>query len=515
MWRSALLLGCASLWCAPQCHAAFKSSYYSYVAALVALQQQDYPAAVSYLSYTIQEDPDAGEAYSLLLTIGVLAGDSTLVARHAEPALEHIQATQLLVRCAQLLLIGGRQDTARRYLEKAVELDPSNSEAVLALGRLYISSEPERASAFYERYLQRNPEDLDALFQAGIARYQAGNPDGAAETFREVLNRNPSYQDARMALADLLAGTTRQAEAEQLYRDSLALNPDNTDAAVRLIVLLLTRGAADEALPYVQRLERLPPQRFTPELAYLIAVYYEQTKQYRTAIRYMQRHIRDGRQPTPFPYLKLASYHTTLKEYSRAEQVLRRAVRAFDSRDARRMLVFLYMDTNRFREARDMLLQMERNGEAPERVDFLLAHCHDRLGEFDATEQRLLRLLERDPDDHEALNYLGYSYADRNTHLDRAERMVARALELQPENPAYLDSMGWVHYRRGRFREAEDYLRRASEKMEDAVILEHLGDTLTELRRTEEARSAYRRALALDPRNPTIKRKLRNAGAHP
>nr|NIQ11253.1 tetratricopeptide repeat protein [Gammaproteobacteria bacterium]NIR94998.1 tetratricopeptide repeat protein [Gammaproteobacteria bacterium] len=46
------------------------------------------------------------------------------------------------------------------------------------------------------------------------------------------------------------------------------------------------------------------------------------------------------------------------------------------------------------------------------------------------------------------------------------------------------------------------------ELTEDAIVFEHLGDILFDLRNIERARDAYERALQLEPENVELRKKL-------
>jgi tetratricopeptide (TPR) repeat protein len=60
----------------------------------------------------------------------------------------------------------------------------------------------------------------------------------------------------------------------------------------------------------------------------------------------------------------------------------------------------------------------------------------------------------------------------------------------------------------GRYEDALQELKRASEIVEDAVILEHLGDVYIKLDDLGRAKDAYDRALEFEPDNKELRRKL-------
>ena len=67
-------------------------------------------------------------------------------------------------------------------------------------------------------------------------------------------------------------------------------------------------------------------------------------------------------------------------------------------------------------------------------------------------------------------------YADRGVKLDEAVTMLKKAVNSDPQNYAFLDSLAWAYYKQGQYALAEDYERRASQRMtSDPTLLDHLG----------------------------------------
>lgn len=130
-------------------------------------------------------------------------------------------------------------------------------------------------------------------------------------------------------------------------------------------------------------------------------------------------------------------------------------------------------------------------------AQFNLSNVYVQKGDLRRGEQVLEEVYEEDPDNISVNNDLGYLYADAGKNLEQARKMIQKALDAEPENPAYLDSMGWVLYRLGEFEEAIDFLRKAVEIDEDAdtVIWDHLADCQFALKRFEEARVSWEKAL--------------------
>jgi len=101
-------------------------------------------------------------------------------------------------------------------------------------------------------------------------------------------------------------------------------------------------------------------------------------------------------------------------------------------------------------------------------------------------------------------------------NLDEAERLILKALKAKPGNGYITDSLGWVYYKKNELGKAVRYLREAALAVpDDPTIAEHLGDALAKAGDREEALSAYRKALKLNPSSTDLPRKIRELGGNP
>jgi predicted Zn-dependent protease len=138
----------------------------------------------------------------------------------------------------------------------------------------------------------------------------------------------------------------------------------------------------------------------------------------------------------------------------------------------------------------------------------MLAIVFDKLGKKHLAEEELKKVLQKKPDHPEANNTLGYIWAEQGKNLEEAVRLIEKALAREPENGAFIDSLGWAYFMMGKYREALLKLKEASEREQDPVIFDHLGDAYLKLSNRKEAKKAYLKALELDPDMKTVMEKL-------
>lgn len=137
-----------------------------------------------------------------------------------------------------------------------------------------------------------------------------------------------------------------------------------------------------------------------------------------------------------------------------------------------------------------------------------LANLCERLDKKGESFNIFRKIIEIDTTNATALNYVGYTFAQKNERLEYALELIDRALLLDPNNGYFLDSRGWVFYQMGEYEKALEDLERATDIVEDAVILEHLGDVYMKLGEQEKAREAYEKALKFNSETKRLKAKL-------
>lgn len=75
--------------------------------------------------------------------------------------------------------------------------------------------------------------------------------------------------------------------------------------------------------------------------------------------------------------------------------------------------------------------------------------------------------------------------------------MIQRALKQEPNSGAYLDSLGWTYYKQNKLAEAEESLRKATDREgHDPTILGHLAEVYLKMGQTDRAARLMERALS-------------------
>jgi len=168
---------------------------------------------------------------------------------------------------------------ALRYLRRAVDLNPVDSQFLTELGHLYLEMEKEEeALGLFRQALERDPDDPQVDFHLGYYfLYKKGQPRHAVKHYHKGLEKEPADQ---FALADLAVAhwiLGNRHKTRSIYR-RLQSNPCLMPYTIsRLVYLNLEMGDYETALKYYRTaLSQREP--FEPEwLHYNAALVYAKT----------------------------------------------------------------------------------------------------------------------------------------------------------------------------------------------------------------------------------------------
>ncbi|HYN86471.1 MAG TPA: tetratricopeptide repeat protein [Pyrinomonadaceae bacterium] len=423
-------------------------------------------------------------------------------------------------RLSEALLRAGRTDEAATAASRALALAPENAAYLDLLDNVLEAGGTLSRDIVGElrRMTAANPKNSSAVGLLARAEARAGRTDEAVATLRAGLAaRTPGEREhltLSAQLAQALSDALRYDEAVAAYDELLRsrgvgdeqVTPErkNLVAVVlgRVIELRRLAGKPEEALATVARMRRLlGSDDPTPDLhnVHLLRQLGRRNEALDAARSARVRHPNES----SFARLEAAA----LSEVGRSGEgleILRAGLKGTpEDFDAYLAISGLLVGAGRGPEAveaarKALELAPADSSTKTTQALVVLASAQERAGDLKGSEESLRRILKGDPNNATALNNLGYFLAERSERLEEARQMIQRAVNAEPTNPQFLDSLGWVYFKLGKLEEAERYLSEAAKRNPHSVaIQEHLGDVMHSRGRGEEARAAWRRALAL------------------
>jgi tetratricopeptide (TPR) repeat protein len=432
----------------------------------------------------------------LLLCVGGVAAAQTqdayfafLMARRLEAQGDHAGALAALERAAaadpasaevraeiaSFQLRRNQRDAAEREALRALTLDDANLEAHRVVGMIYAADVDEMDA--------RTPETLvEARARQAITHLER-------VTGEAVLGNDIQIH---YSLGRLYARTGQAAPAVAAFLRVVRQNP--TSARGRLS-LARAYVAADDVSNAIATLEVIVDQE--PRVASTLAQYQERAGLLEEAAQSYTRALALEPTSRALKFRRIAAVFNDGK-FGQAAAFAAEA-QAQHPNDLRfpRLRARAVFENGDPAQALIILEPTARAYPTDASTQLALADLYNDAGRDGEAERTLRRYLDVEPADSRAMNHLGYLLADRGRALDEAVRLVERALVAEPGNPSYLDSLGWAHFRRGDFSEAEKYLSPAAEQLpRNAVVQDHLGDTLAGQGRWFDAVAAWTRALS-------------------
>ena len=347
-----------------------------------------------------------------------------------------------------------------RERDRAALANPTAATDVLALCLAYHADmffdEAERC---YARAEELSPADWHVIYYRALAQGERGNVVLLAASLRRVVAAAPEYGPAWWRLGEAEFKQARYERAEEAWRRAASLpepkrtppsgSPEHVSgppvsayAALGLARLALVRGNADQAKQILEDLTSSAP-RFGPA------------------------------------FRLLGDSYANLRRDADAERALRRA---------NSLPVYApYAD-----RLVDALALESRHS------TFLLQQAVETDLNAYWDEYLTRRAMEFDPNNPDVVYKLGGIVRSLGRN-DEALELFQRYQRMVPGDAQVLGQIGSCLGDLGRFVEAESYLRRALERVDDALTYYNLGFVLTRVGRLADAAAAYERALDRDP----------------
>lgn len=234
---------------------------------------------------------------------------------------------------ATMLFNAGKLDEAFEAYGKARSVDRLASHAGIFryLAEIYrLRGMSDKALGNYQSVLQREPNDVEALFQAGYISFKLNQLDQAKEYFRKLTTVDPKHAGGAANLAALEARyneiyTGRNEKTQGItLREVVQANPNSVEAHVNLGAQLITEKIYSEALSILKQAVTLQPN--SPAVQYDLGLAQLKEKKYEEAIT-SNRKALELKPDWPDAYNNLGLAYAGLSRWQEALTAYREALR--------------------------------------------------------------------------------------------------------------------------------------------------------------------------------------------
>ena len=381
-----------------------------------ALSRRNYDFAVELYRQLLDLDPDLGEARSGLRT--------ALKKRH-----EQKRGGKLLGKVAGAVPLGraktmrkmGKHDACARALESYLDKNPLDEEGNLLLGMaLEDAGHFKSARAVYEFVAEIAPKNPEGLKRAGAMMQRTGEPGRALEYYERALQADPRDQEALKARKNLAAETA----LTQTNLDGIAHSREQIKDKAQAAELERSRRrhrTEDELRGDLERLQdRYAEDPSDVELLRQMAEVHGRLGDHEAALDLIERALQ---------YRK-DDFELLAEAGDLRAKVLKRRIRAADKEGRREEASRLEAELLRH-EVDDYAARVDlRPGDASQRLQF--AHRLMRAEELDQALGQLQKIHGDPRVGNEALFLMARCF-HRKGILDLATKEYERALEVQPQ----------------------------------------------------------------------------------
>ena len=360
---------------------------------------------------------------------------------------------------------------AGRMLRRAVELQPSNSDAATKLADLYLLAATQDSTRSEEllkevselagKLLQQNPSSFDGHRLSGQIALLKKNPAEAAREF-ELANRVKPYQtDLVLAYFQALVSRNQFPEAEKLARE--LISKEKTFSPI--YDLLYLQYARQNKLNEAEQLLKLKVENNPKQASYLLqlAGHYYLLKRRPEMDAVIQR-MTDEKQ---FPDGRLLAgdfFFFRLREFDRAQQQYEAAIKALPKDKAifQKRLVELFATTGRSTDANNLLAAILKQN--PKDADAIAMRAALMLttgnrDQINAAISDLQALVTKSPDNHLLRFNLARALIAKG-EMDQARLELERAIKIRSDFIVAREMLARLYLAKGN---SSDALKEAGE----------------------------------------------------
>ncbi len=393
-----------------------------------------------------------------LAALGYLA--TTAPPRRDPPDPRDLVSGHVHIERAQMQMAAGRYDEALAGIDAMLAQDPENIAALTLKGRVQMTmGDIDLAERTWRRCLEIDPANSDVVAAICMLELQRGRYEESISLARLGRTTRSPFGIFDALEARALSALGRRGEAAELVESALAKNPDDPDLLSVRAMWRIEQGRLDEAEADLERAVQVSP--FHQRSRRQLAGLLESAGRRQDAVAVYEEMLRIQPEDGDTHYQLGALLLDS--DLDAALPHLEEAARLAPARpNFLTTLAVAYINAGRMVEAETALRRALTLTPDDPSVSNNLGIVLVRGGRFDEAVEVLNGLLAADPEFVAARNNLAIALAESG-HLEDAEEQVRRALR---RSPSYLDAwltLAAILDRRGGFEEEYDALRRAYE----------------------------------------------------
>ncbi len=494
------------------------ATHYEKAKILQALGRKD--QALEHASLAITFD-DTNKWYKVLYANLSKSNEAyeTYVAVYEELVVEYPGDLNFLNELAFAYYYTGDYKNAIITFDKIEEIVGVNEGLTTQKVQLYSrTSQPEKAVQEYENLIESNPDE--PRYYALLAEFCTKNnmEDKAIWAYEKIVELNPDDPYVHISLAEFYKNKGNDQKAFEELKMGMANKKLGLKTKINILFGYYSGQLTDEqrkqALELSEILKQTHPDDILGESFYATMLY--ENKEYEGARTIFREILNEDTGNYPF-WEQLLFCDLYLEDNVQLTKDSEDAIDLFPSYP----LPYFFAGIGNFQLKDFVKAQafLESGKEFVVNNNALLEQFYSTLGDtynelenYEASYAAYDKVLSLNPVNATVLNNYSYYLSLRSEQLDKAEKMAAKSVELDPYNSNNLDTYAWVLFKREKYVEALEWIKKAlgNGGEDSGVVLEHYGDILYKMGETEKAIDFWTRAKKQKDYSKLLDKKLKD-----
>lgn len=514
---------------------------------------EDWDDAIKNYQEVVVTDPQNANAHFQLSQIYFNQGKLNEAEQEANAAYKLDNTNKwYLEMLANIYMNSGKAKEAVDIFKQLIQKFPNGAEYYLNLGFLQSkTSQFEQAIKTYEQFEKNFGIDEQVIMEKKNLYLRLNKFNEAVAEVQKLVDAFPGEVNFMLMEADLYRANRMKEKAAEVYQKILAIEPDNAIALLSLADVGMQTGNAQQSLesikkifanpkvdidtkvkilyPYVQywELQKDKKQDAFDLAEILTATHPDDAKGFamKADLFYLDEQ-NDKALPAYLRALELNKdvfqvwqqvmvIYNIKRDWVNLQKICNEAIELFPNQAT------LYLFKGNAEQQNKELYKAVKSFSRGEKMsgdnDKLRSQFLANLGDvyhaqnlYNESDSAYDRALKADPDNAYVLNNYSYYLSLRKVNLEKAKQMSAYSNKLEPDNNSFLDTYAWILFQMNDFTGAKDWLEKAMKAGGDksGTILEHYGDVLFKLGKTEDALTNWKKAKELGTDSTTIDRKI-------
>ncbi|MBW2466206.1 MAG: tetratricopeptide repeat protein [Deltaproteobacteria bacterium] len=439
-------------------------------------------------------------------TSGVTTAPLEKVVTGYEEAEQEAMAEANDMACAYFYFLWGktsennnRFEEALEAYEKALLCDEESEYIKHKLAVLLVKMDRmEQAAMLLEQIIDKNPEDIDNRIFLARVYSSMGRNEEAVAIYQDLLEIKEDH-DTLLMLGTLYVQNKDYENAQKILNRLIRLEGDSYMAHYSLARLYLELQYFDRAAASYEKALEL---NWFERLAYEVAEFYENRKEYEKAIRVYKRIAAEG-ETVDLAKTRLVNLYLTTGQNTNALELLRELRTVLpESHNVDMTISRILLSQEKFAEAIMILEDVLKTNPELTVVRYLLAMAYYRNNDIPKAEQRLQDIPE-ESNLHEDAVFLRIRIMKENDkHSEALELLEQQIANETTRKPGFYILLASLYRENGNInRGREIYEQAISLYPDDVDVLYNYAIFHDKVGEHDNAMVKMQRVIALDPEN--------------